>query len=152
MGLIKKEGLLLLLLFLLMSSLACFVVFATATRDLAVVKSKQHQDLSIRISGLQGKNNNNNEEEVVNCWDSLLELKSCTNEIVLFFLNGESHLGQDCCHAIYVLTRNCWPALLTSLGFTVEETDILRGYCDAAANNSTDHDSAPAFAPLPPAK
>ncbi|MED6218553.1 hypothetical protein PIB30_027766 [Stylosanthes scabra] len=144
MGLIKKEGLSLLLLFLLMSP-ACFVVFATATRDLAV-KSKQHQDLSIRISGLQGKSNNNEEEEL-NCWDSLLELKSCTNEIVLFFLNGESHLGHECCHAIYVITRNCWPAMLTSLGFTAEETDILRGYCDAAAN-----DSAPALAPLPPAK
>ncbi|KAL4276707.1 hypothetical protein AHAS_Ahas20G0234100 [Arachis hypogaea] len=134
----------------LLMSLACFVVFATATRDLAM-KAKQHQDLSIRISRLQGKNSDdNNEEEAVNCWDSLLELKSCSNEIVLFFLNGESHLGHECCHVIYVFTRNCWPALLTSFGFTVEETNIIRGYCDAAA--PSDHDKAPAFAPLPPAK
>ncbi|RYR33908.1 hypothetical protein HN51_032182 [Arachis hypogaea] len=138
MGLIKREGFLLLLLM----SLACFVVFATATRDLAM-KAKQHQDLSIRISRLQGKNSDdNNEEEAVNCWDSLLELKSCSNEI--------SHLGHECCHVIYVFTRNCWPALLTSFGVTVEETNILRGYCDAAA--PSDHDSAPASTPVPPAK
>nr|XP_025683197.1 uncharacterized protein LOC112784257 [Arachis hypogaea] len=117
MSLIKREGFLLLLLMSLLMSLACFVVFATATRDLAM-KAKQHQDLSIRISRLQGKNSDdNNEEEAVNCWDSLLELKSCSNEIVLFFLN---------------------------------ETNIIRGYCDAAA--PSDHDKAPAFAPLPPAK
>lgn len=30
-----------------------------------------------------------------------------------------------------MITRNCWPAMLDSLGFTSEEADILRGYCDA---------------------
>ncbi|KAH9709101.1 Egg cell-secreted protein 1.4 [Citrus sinensis] len=36
----------------------------------------------------------------------------------------------DCCHAIDIITYNCWLAMLTSLGFTAEEGNILRGYCD----------------------
>ncbi|KAH9747698.1 Aldehyde oxygenase (deformylating) [Citrus sinensis] len=35
--------------------------------------------------------------------------------------------------AIDIITRNCWPAMLTSLGFTAEEGNILRGYCDASS-------------------
>ena len=30
-----------------------------------------------------------------------------------------------------MITRSCWPAMLASIGFTAEEADILRGYCDA---------------------
>ena len=65
------------------------------------------------------------------CWDALYELKSCTNEIVLFFLNGETKLGTGCCHAVDVITRDCWPSMLTSLGFTSEETNVLRGFCES---------------------
>lgn len=71
-----------------------------------------------------------------------MELKSCSNEIVLYFTNGEADIGPDCCCAITVITHNCWPAMLTSLGFTPEEGHYLRGYCDAAAAAST-----PALAP-----
>nr|CAD1839877.1 unnamed protein product [Ananas comosus var. bracteatus] len=28
------------------------------------------------------------------CWDSLVELRSCTGEVILFFLNGETYLGR----------------------------------------------------------
>ncbi|MCL7041257.1 hypothetical protein MKW94_007027 [Papaver nudicaule] len=65
------------------------------------------------------------------CWDSLTELQACTGEVILFFLNGETHLGRNCCKAIHIIQHNCWPAMLGSLGFTEEEGDILRGYCDA---------------------
>ncbi|CAH2061573.1 unnamed protein product [Thlaspi arvense] len=68
---------------------------------------------------------------LMECWDALYELKSCTNEIVLFFLNGETKLGVDCCHAVEVITTNCWPAMLTSLGFTSDETNVLRGFCQS---------------------
>ncbi|KAI3853077.1 hypothetical protein MKX03_036250 [Papaver bracteatum] len=68
------------------------------------------------------------------CWDSLMELQACTGEVILFFLNGETHLGRNCCQAIHIIQHNCWPAMLGSLGFTQEEGDILRGYCDATAN------------------
>lgn len=83
------------------------------------------------------------EEESSKCWDSLFELQSCTTEVILFFLNGETHLGRDCCHAILIIQQECWPALLTSLGFTPQEDDILRGYCDAS-------DSAPTPLVPPP--
>ena len=63
----------------------------------------------------------------------MMELRSCTNEIVLFFLNGESYLSIPCCRAIRLITHKCWPSMLSSIGFTAEEGDILRGYCDAEA-------------------
>ncbi|KAL8474952.1 hypothetical protein ACS0TY_031393 [Phlomoides rotata] len=72
-------------------------------------------------------------EEVAgsNCWESLFQLQSCTSEVVLFFLNGETYLGPGCCRAIRIIQHDCWPAMLGSLGFTTHEADILRGYCDA---------------------
>ncbi|KAM7518680.1 hypothetical protein LguiB_017642 [Lonicera macranthoides] len=70
-----------------------------------------------------------NEGGMMECWDSLMELKSCTNEIILFFINGESYLGMECCRAIRVIMSHCWPSMLTSVGYTSEEGDILRDYC-----------------------
>lgn len=37
---------------------------------------------------------------MMECWSAVTKLGSCTNEIVLFFVNGESYLGPDCCVAI----------------------------------------------------
>uniref|UniRef100_A0A3Q7IPX6 Prolamin-like domain-containing protein n=1 Tax=Solanum lycopersicum TaxID=4081 RepID=A0A3Q7IPX6_SOLLC len=71
-------------------------------------------------------------EDSSECWDSLFELQACTGEIVLFFVNGETYLGQDCCSAIRIIERQCWPSMLDSLGFTSQEGDILHGYCDAS--------------------
>lgn len=68
-----------------------------------------------------------------NCWESLFELQSCTAEVVLFFLNGETYLGPGCCQAIRIIQHDCWPTMLGSLGYTTEEGDILRGYCDASS-------------------
>ncbi|GAA0143549.1 hypothetical protein LIER_04211 [Lithospermum erythrorhizon] len=64
------------------------------------------------------------------CWDSLYELQSCTGEVVMFFMNGETYLGPSCCSAIRTIEHQCWPGLLGTLGYTSEEGDILRGYCD----------------------
>ncbi|MCL7050194.1 hypothetical protein MKW94_001433 [Papaver nudicaule] len=47
-------------------------------------------------------------------------------------MDGEMYLGIECCRAIRVITRECWPSMLTSVGFTAEEGDILKGYCDAS--------------------
>ncbi|XP_050207400.1 egg cell-secreted protein 1.4-like [Mercurialis annua] len=84
---------------------------------------------------------------LVECWNALVEIKSCSNEIVLFFLNGHTDIGTDCCRSIAIITRNCWPAMLTSIGFTAEQGYILRGYCDNSASPSTS--DAPAAAPSP---
>jgi hypothetical protein len=72
-----------------------------------------------------------------NCWGSLFELQSCTTEVILFFLNGETYLGPDCCRAIRIIERECWPALLGSLGYTEQEEDILIGFCDASDEDGT---------------
>ncbi|KDO38658.1 hypothetical protein CISIN_1g040528mg [Citrus sinensis] len=31
------------------------------------------------------------------CWNVLMELKSCSNEIVIFFINSQADIGPDCC-------------------------------------------------------
>ena len=72
-------------------------------------------------------------EGLTKCWNVLMELKSCSNEIVIFFLNNWADIGLDCCRAIEIIIRNCWPTMLTSLGFTAKEGNILRGYCDASS-------------------
>ncbi|GAY36799.1 hypothetical protein CUMW_024640 [Citrus unshiu] len=73
---------------------------------------------------------------LMECWNTLMVLKLCSNEIVIFFLNSQTDIGPDCCRAIDIITRNCWPAIFTSLGFTAEEKNKLRGYCDASAAHS----------------
>ncbi|KAI3733532.1 hypothetical protein L6452_12975 [Arctium lappa] len=82
----------------------------------------------------------------IGCWETLFELQACTGEIILFFLNGETYLGTGCCRAIEKIEKQCWPSLLVSLGFTTEEGDILRGYCDI----SSDNDDVPIATPPPP--
>ncbi|KAI4383512.1 hypothetical protein MLD38_009343 [Melastoma candidum] len=98
---------------------------AFASRDLPDVVRPGH-DLAARLEGGRGG--------MADCWTALVELKSCSSEIVLFFLNGETVIGPECCRAIEIITHNCWPAMLASLGFTSEEGNILRGYCDAASS------------------
>ncbi|XP_027364697.1 egg cell-secreted protein 1.1 [Abrus precatorius] len=68
--------------------------------------------------------------ESTECWDSLFELQACTGEVITFFLNGEAYLGPSCCQAIRVVGHECWPDMLLSLGFTSQEDDILKGFCD----------------------
>ncbi|XP_034570968.1 uncharacterized protein [Setaria viridis] len=67
------------------------------------------------------------------CWEALVEIKSCTGEIILYLLNGEAYLGPGCCRAIRVVEHSCWAAdaMLSVIGFTPEEGDMLKGYCDA---------------------
>ncbi|KAF6159604.1 hypothetical protein GIB67_034566 [Kingdonia uniflora] len=93
-----------------------------ATRD-TIMYAKPGYNLEARL--------NNEGGGLGDCWNALFEFKSCTNEIVLFFLNGKGYIGIDCFKSIRVITRQCWPYMFTSLGFTAEEGDILQGYCDA---------------------
>ncbi|CAI0452174.1 unnamed protein product [Linum tenue] len=91
-------------------------------------------------------------EETSNCWESLTELQACSGEIILFFLNGETYLGQGCCRAIRVIGRHCWPHLMGTLGFTDEESDVLEGYCDRADDDDGDdgEDGGDGGSPAPP--
>ncbi|RLN43399.1 egg cell-secreted protein 1.3-like [Panicum miliaceum] len=73
------------------------------------------------------------------CWEALVDIKSCTGEIILFFLNGEAYLGPGCCRAIRAIEQRCWAtdAMLSVIGFTPEEGDMLKGYCDAGDNGGS---------------
>lgn len=103
-----------------------------ATRDIQIPAASPRNDIN-NILIITAERLETSGGGLVECWTALLELKSCSNEIVLFFLNGEAHIGPACCQAVVFIARNCWPAMLTSLGFTVQEGDILQGYCDAVA-------------------
>ncbi|PON48955.1 Prolamin-like domain containing protein [Parasponia andersonii] len=85
------------------------------------------------------------DDESSNCWDSLIQLQSCSGEVILFFLNGETYLGPSCCQAIRIIGQHCWPAMFGTIGFTTEETDVLQGYCDEEAAHSS-----PPTLPQPP--
>ncbi|KAM6542346.1 hypothetical protein CsatB_006793 [Cannabis sativa] len=72
-----------------------------------------------------------------NCWDSLIELQSCTTEVIMFFLNGETYLGPSCCQAIRIIGKQCWPAMFGTIGFTNQEVDVLQDYCDDQQTTTT---------------
>jgi len=65
-------------------------------------------------------------------------------------VNGESYIGHECCVAVRGATRHCWPAMLASVGFTAEEADVLRGFCDAEEAAAKDKGPPPSPAgPVP---
>ncbi|XP_024974764.1 egg cell-secreted protein 1.4-like [Cynara cardunculus var. scolymus] len=114
------------------------LVLPTISRPLATTNAPT---LAARLNSHDGQDGAS-----TGCWETLFELQSCTGEIILFFLNGETYLGTGCCRAIEKIEKQCWPSLLGSLGFTTEEGDILRGYCDI----SSDNDDVPTATPPPP--
>ncbi|KAL0424465.1 UNVERIFIED_CONTAM: Egg cell-secreted protein 1.1 [Sesamum radiatum] len=105
--------------------LLCLSASATGTTARMLQDSRLSTSLSARLKLDEGSSSSNS------CWESLFQLQSCTAEVVLFFLNGEAYLGPGCCRAIWIIQHDCWPQMLASLGYTPEEADILRGYCDA---------------------
>lgn len=122
----------------------CFVLMAYLTGAALASRTIPDRDLMASLDGSGGGG-------LAECWNALVEVKSCSNEIILFFLNGQANIGPDCCRGITVITRSCLPVMLTSLGFTIEEGDILRGYCDASPSApATSLAPAPATAPETP--
>ncbi|CAN6306958.1 unnamed protein product [Urochloa humidicola] len=87
------------------------------------------------------------------CWEALVEVKSCTGEIILYLLKGEAYLGPGCCRAIRVIEQSCWAAdaMLSAIGFTPEEGDMLKGYCDAGDDNNVNGGGEQHGAPPPAA-
>ncbi|WMV53849.1 hypothetical protein MTR67_047234 [Solanum verrucosum] len=85
---------------------------------------------------------------IMECFSAFAEIKSCTNEIIAYFTIGTIDIDLPCCQAIFVITHHCWPSMLTTLGFTLEETNMLRGYCDATHHNVSPNNFGPAPSPL----
>uniref|UniRef100_A0A6N2KF91 Prolamin-like domain-containing protein n=1 Tax=Salix viminalis TaxID=40686 RepID=A0A6N2KF91_SALVM len=121
-------------LFLFAAVLACISLDGAKARPLASISN-----LSARLKL---------DEESPNCWDSLFQLQACTGEIVLFFLDGETRLGHSCCQALSTVGEHCWPNMIGTLGFTTEESQILEGYCEKAADSTTPSPSAPSVVPV----
>ncbi|CAH9142854.1 unnamed protein product [Cuscuta epithymum] len=71
------------------------------------------------------------------------------SEIEAYFINGTIDIGAECCEAITTITRHCWPAVLSGIGVSPEESDILRGYCDAAESSPPADDVGGSFQPSP---
>ncbi|CAN0877446.1 Egg cell-secreted protein 1.4 [Linum grandiflorum] len=72
---------------------------------------------------------------MVDCWEALVEIKSCSGELFQYFVSGRRRVdavSQGCCRAVRTITHNCWPTMLVSVGFTAQQAYFLRGYCDAA--------------------
>nr|DAD22521.1 TPA_asm: hypothetical protein HUJ06_023984 [Nelumbo nucifera] len=115
-------------LFLLLNALLAWTMLAPAAtaRSLQPVVSP-----SLSTSSLSARLQS---DSMAQCWESLIEIRACTGEVILFFLNGQTYLGPSCCRAIRFIEHQCWPSMLVSLGFTPEEGDILRGYCDATGS------------------
>ncbi|XP_074267359.1 egg cell-secreted protein 1.4-like [Silene latifolia] len=103
---------------------------ATSLRDFPMDPSMGF-GLAARLQATEGDTND--------CWSALAELRQCSNEVIGFFLNGQTDIDTPCCNAIEFITRKCWPSMLGVLGFTAQEGSLLAGYCNKA--------SAPASAP-----
>ncbi|KAJ0242101.1 Egg cell-secreted protein 1.5 [Hirschfeldia incana] len=81
---------------------------------------------------------------LIECWNAALELKSCTDEIVKFFIsrNGTAEpdvsagIDKDCCGAIVLVGKECWSVMFTSLGLTTMEGNMLSEYCGIQAEKS----------------
>ncbi|CAM0884808.1 unnamed protein product [Alopecurus aequalis] len=108
---------------LLLLAAAAANASAAGARPATFVRAPAATGLAERLEG----------DVLQQCWEALMDIKSCTGEIILFFLNGEAYLGPGCCRAIRVIEQRCWgaDAMLCVIGFTPEEGDMLKGYCDA---------------------
>ncbi|KAK8479212.1 hypothetical protein V6N13_133216 [Hibiscus sabdariffa] len=129
-------------LFNVLVLVCCLLASVASARQLSS-SGKPGHTLVARLNGNGG---------LAECWSALNELKSCTDEIILYLVNGQTDIDSECCGAMEIMTRNCWPTMLTSLGFTSEEGNILRGYCDASPAPGSGSGSGPAAdAPVSPA-
>ncbi|CAN4114166.1 unnamed protein product [Withania somnifera] len=115
----------------------------------SIITNLSHVNSSREIPMFQAKLDHEGDQgSILECWNAFGEIKSCTNEIIAYFTIGTIDIDLPCCQAISVITHHCWPSMLTTLGFTLEETNILRGYCDAAHHNDSSNNSGPAPSPL----
>lgn len=104
------------------------MVITSLVASTSIVESRELSNPNSNLMSLAARLKVNGESP--NCWESLIKLQACSGEIITFFLNGETKLGHGCCNAIKVIGRHCWPNVVSSLGFTNEESYILEGYCD----------------------
>ena len=64
---------------------------ATSMNDRLNNNTKPSYDLATRLEASGG---------LMEWWNVLMKLKSCSNEIVIFLLNSQTDIGLNCCRAI----------------------------------------------------
>lgn len=116
-----------------MASNVAFLVLAIAS--LAFIPAHESREFPVPVLESTG----------LDCWTALYKIRSCSNEIVAYFVDGSIDIDPPCCESIALITHHCWPAVLGVLGYGPDQTDILRGYCDAVASSV-----GPAPGPLGP--
>ncbi|KAK9189358.1 hypothetical protein WN944_020765 [Citrus x changshan-huyou] len=96
---------------------------ATSRNDRLNNNLKPDYDLATRLEASGG---------LTECWNALMELKSWSNEIVIFFLNSQADIGLIVAALLISLPviagLQCSP-LSDSLP---KKWNLLRGYCDAS--------------------
>ncbi|PQM37142.1 egg cell-secreted protein 1.1-like [Prunus yedoensis var. nudiflora] len=85
------SNLFLLTILALSTTMPLFIATTTSARSLNYNPIGLNANLEAKL---------NLDKESSNCWDSLFQLQACAGEVVMFFLNGETYLGQDCSEAI----------------------------------------------------
>ncbi|KAJ8452721.1 hypothetical protein Cgig2_005057 [Carnegiea gigantea] len=110
---------------LLLMALSVTWVTAASSKAIPTIKSgfRSKESIALTLNRLRL------DPGSANCWASLFELQSCTGEVIEFFYEEKASLGPECCRAIQAIVHHCWPAMLTTLGFTSQEGDILTDYC-----------------------
>ncbi|KAF8091221.1 hypothetical protein N665_0451s0034 [Sinapis alba] len=109
-----------------------YIILTVHVNTVAEARNMQTMTVAVDHSGAGN---------LVDCWNAALELKSCTDEIVKFFMsrNGTAKpdvtggIDKDCCGAIGLIAKECWSVMFTSLGLTNMEGNMLREYCDFQA-------------------
>ena len=100
----------------------------TAARNLCISTDNDTNssvlDLATRLQA-----SSTNDTNTTDCWTALSNLRTCSNEIVGFFLNGYTEIDAPCCDAIEVIVHHCLPSMLSVLGYSVEEGNLLAAYC-----------------------
>ncbi|EER95019.1 hypothetical protein BDA96_01G430000 [Sorghum bicolor] len=121
-----------------LSCLALLVASTAAHRTPPTAFAPSSSSSSHSVRGLPALAERLEGAEAQQCWEALVEIKSCTGEIIILFIKGEAFLGPGCCRAIRVIEQSCWAAdnMLSIIGFTPQEGDMLKGYCDAGDDGS----------------
>ncbi|ESQ31406.1 hypothetical protein EUTSA_v10005395mg [Eutrema salsugineum] len=120
------------LFFLTLITISCLI---STVHIVTVVDARNLQTTTVATEEHSGAGN------LMDCWNAALELKSCTDEIVEFFLTRtgttepavSGGIDKDCCGAIGLIVKECWSVMFTSLGLTTMEGNNLVEYCDVQA-------------------
>lgn len=122
-------------------TMAMNTVFLLFTFSLLIMSTHSTREFPFQPL-IPGLNSTGPGGEALDCLTALYRIKSCSNEILAYFAKGAIDITPPCCEAITLITHQCWPAVLSTIGYGPNQVYILRGYCDAAASY------APVFGPV----